>query len=100
MKVRNLTWPSLGAPTAGTLLAASPPFVSQPQAQEKKLPPMAFDPSLLRKDEPSEAALAEALSRSQDQVGTAPAHQAREREHAPQRADGLAYAPGRDDRHR
>jgi len=41
------------------------------QAQEKKLPPMAFDPSLLRKDEPSEAALAEALSRSQDQVGTA-----------------------------
>ena len=32
---------------------------------------MAFDPSLLRKDEPSEAALAEALSRSQDQVGTA-----------------------------
>jgi glycyl-tRNA synthetase beta chain len=32
---------------------------------------MAFDPALLRKDEPSEAALAEALSRSRDQVGSA-----------------------------
>jgi len=41
------------------------------QAQEKKLAPMAFDPALLRKDEPSEAALAEALSRSREQVGTA-----------------------------
>jgi glycyl-tRNA synthetase beta chain len=41
------------------------------QAQEKKLAPMAFDPALLRKDEPSEAALAEALSRSRDQVGGA-----------------------------
>jgi glycyl-tRNA synthetase beta chain len=41
------------------------------QAQEKKISPMAFDPGLLRKDEPSEAALAEALSRSKDRVGTA-----------------------------
>jgi glycyl-tRNA synthetase beta chain len=41
------------------------------QAQEKKLSPIAFDPGLVRKEEPSEAALAEALSRSQDQVGTA-----------------------------
>jgi glycyl-tRNA synthetase beta chain len=41
------------------------------QAQEKKISPMAFDLALLRKDEPSETALAEALSRSRDQVGTA-----------------------------
>jgi glycyl-tRNA synthetase beta chain len=41
------------------------------QAQEKKIHPMAFDPALLRKHEPSEAALSEALSRSRDQVGTA-----------------------------
>ena len=41
------------------------------QAQEKKIPPMAFDPGLLRKDEPSEAALAQSLSRSRDRVGTA-----------------------------
>jgi glycyl-tRNA synthetase beta chain len=41
------------------------------QAQEKKLSPAAFDPGLLRKEEPSEAALAEALSRGQDQVGNA-----------------------------
>jgi hypothetical protein len=36
MKVGNLTWSRLGAPTAGPLLAASPRFVSQPQAQERK----------------------------------------------------------------
>jgi len=41
------------------------------QAKEKKIAPMAFDPGLLRKDEPSETALAEALSRSRDQVGEA-----------------------------
>jgi glycyl-tRNA synthetase beta chain len=41
------------------------------QAQEKKIAPMAFDPALLRKDEPSEAGLSEALSRARDQVGTA-----------------------------
>ena len=41
------------------------------QAQEKKISPMAFQPGLLRKDELSEAALAEALSRSKDRVGTA-----------------------------
>ncbi|MFL5367643.1 MAG: glycine--tRNA ligase subunit beta [Myxococcales bacterium] len=41
------------------------------QAQEKKLSPMAFDPGLVRKEEPSEAALLQALSRSRDQVGAA-----------------------------
>jgi glycyl-tRNA synthetase beta chain len=41
------------------------------QAQEKKLAPMAFDPALLRKDEPGERALADALLRSRDQVALA-----------------------------
>jgi glycyl-tRNA synthetase beta chain len=39
------------------------------QAREKKLAPVGFDHRLVRKDEPSEAALAEALSRSRDRVG-------------------------------
>jgi hypothetical protein len=47
MKVGNLTWPYLGAPTAGPLLAASPPFVRQPLAQEKK-------PNIRMKREPRE----------------------------------------------
>ncbi|MFL5249714.1 MAG: glycine--tRNA ligase subunit beta [Myxococcales bacterium] len=41
------------------------------QAQEKKLSAVALDPGLVRKEEPSEAALLEALSRSRDQVGAA-----------------------------
>jgi hypothetical protein len=47
MKVGNLTWPYLDAPTAGPLLAASPPFVRQPLAQEKK-------PNIRMKREPRE----------------------------------------------
>jgi len=38
------------------------------QAAEKRIAPMRFDPSALRKDEPAEAALAQALERSRDKV--------------------------------